>query len=213
MILRYDRIATELPPPSDPDPAGAAAVQELMGGRFGEMSTFMNYTFQSFNFRGRQGARPFYGARDGSMGPSLPPPGPHKPTSRTAGYALGVRVGSRTCPPLGPRGRSAFLGRNGLGSRVRTRRGGVRGTRSCVIPAYRRISSLAMRASAAGRSVPGKCFRVDTKWPVVTHGGGTRQRRFRNVKPGTVGGAGATGASARRDDERSCPLIRVGDPA
>jgi manganese catalase len=60
MILRYDRIATELPPPSDPDPAGAAAVQELMGGRFGEMSTFLNYTFQSFNFRGRQGARPFY---------------------------------------------------------------------------------------------------------------------------------------------------------
>src|SRR5688572_844199 len=50
----------ELPPPSDPDPAGAAAVQELMGGRFGEMSTFLNYTFQSFNFRNRQGARPFY---------------------------------------------------------------------------------------------------------------------------------------------------------
>jgi Mn-containing catalase len=49
MILRYDRIAMELPPPSDPDPAGAAAVQELMGGRFGEMSTFMNYTVQSFN--------------------------------------------------------------------------------------------------------------------------------------------------------------------
>ena len=60
MIRRIDRIATELPPPSDPDPAGAAAVQELMGGRFGEMSTFMNYTFQSFNFRDRQGARPFY---------------------------------------------------------------------------------------------------------------------------------------------------------
>ncbi len=31
-----------------------------MGGRFGEMSTLMNYTFQSFNFRGRQSARPFY---------------------------------------------------------------------------------------------------------------------------------------------------------
>jgi Mn-containing catalase len=60
MIRRIDRIATELPPPSDPDPAGAAAVQELMGGRFGEMSTFMNYTFQSWNFRNRQGARPFY---------------------------------------------------------------------------------------------------------------------------------------------------------
>src|SRR6187397_1707392 len=60
MILRYDRIAIEMPPPSDPDPEGARAVQELMGGRFGEMSTFMNYTFQSFNFRLRQGARPFY---------------------------------------------------------------------------------------------------------------------------------------------------------
>jgi Mn-containing catalase len=31
-----------------------------MGGRFGEMSTLMNYTFQSFNFRNRQGARPFF---------------------------------------------------------------------------------------------------------------------------------------------------------
>src|SRR4051794_12873582 len=60
MILRIHRLRTQLPPPSDPDPAGAAAVQELMGGRFGEMSTLMNYTFQSFNFRGRQTARPFY---------------------------------------------------------------------------------------------------------------------------------------------------------
>jgi Mn-containing catalase len=60
LIQRIDRLGVELPPPSDPDPDGAAAVQELMGGRFGEMSTFMNYTFQSFNFRGRQKARPFY---------------------------------------------------------------------------------------------------------------------------------------------------------
>lgn len=60
MILRVDKLAVELPPPSDPDPEAANAVQELMGGRFGEMSTFLNYTFQSFNFRGRQAARPFY---------------------------------------------------------------------------------------------------------------------------------------------------------
>ena len=60
MILRIDRLGVALPPPSTPDPAGAAAVQELMGGKFGEMSTLMNYTFQSFNFRYRQGARPFY---------------------------------------------------------------------------------------------------------------------------------------------------------
>jgi len=57
MILRVDRLQTELPPPSDPDPAGAVAVQELLGGKFGEMSTWLNYTFQSFNFRAREDAR------------------------------------------------------------------------------------------------------------------------------------------------------------
>jgi Mn-containing catalase len=60
MIHRVDKWAVELPPPSTPDPPGAAIVQELMGGRFGEMSTLLNYTFQSFNFRNRQGRRPFY---------------------------------------------------------------------------------------------------------------------------------------------------------
>ena len=60
MILRIDKLQTEMPPPSDPDPDQAAIVQELMGGRYGEMSTLMNYTFQSFNFRARQKARPFY---------------------------------------------------------------------------------------------------------------------------------------------------------
>jgi Mn-containing catalase len=58
MILRYDRLGIEIPA-GDPDPAGARAVQELMGGRFGEMSTLMNYTFQSFSFRGRRELRPF----------------------------------------------------------------------------------------------------------------------------------------------------------
>ncbi len=55
MILRIDRLQTRLPPPSAPDPDGASVVQELLGGKFGEMSTFMNYTYQSFNFRNRQG--------------------------------------------------------------------------------------------------------------------------------------------------------------
>ena len=59
MILRYDRLGIEIPP-GDPDATGAMAVQELMGGRFGEMSTLMNYTFQSFGFRGRNELRPFY---------------------------------------------------------------------------------------------------------------------------------------------------------
>jgi len=60
MILRIDRIPIELPEPKNPSPNSAAAVQELLGGRFGEMSTLMNYTMQSFNFRGRSQARPFY---------------------------------------------------------------------------------------------------------------------------------------------------------
>lgn len=60
MIHRFDRLLTELPPPSDYDPAGAAVVQELMGGKFGEMSTLLNYTFQSFNYRDRAKTRPFY---------------------------------------------------------------------------------------------------------------------------------------------------------
>jgi len=59
VILRYDRLGVEIPA-GDPDPAGATAVQELMGGRFGEMSTLMNYTLQSFGFRGRRELRPFY---------------------------------------------------------------------------------------------------------------------------------------------------------
>jgi Mn-containing catalase len=62
MITKYDRVALDLPMPAGPNANGAAAVQELMGGKFGEMSTLMNYTFQSFNFRGRDSdiARPFY---------------------------------------------------------------------------------------------------------------------------------------------------------
>jgi Mn-containing catalase len=60
MILRVDRLAVELPMPSEPEPAAAAAVQELLGGRFGEMSTLMNYTYQSFNMRGRTKIKPYY---------------------------------------------------------------------------------------------------------------------------------------------------------
>lgn len=60
MIQRFDNVAVDLPVPKSANPAAAAAVQELMGGKFGEMSTLMNYTFQSFNFRGKKKLRPFY---------------------------------------------------------------------------------------------------------------------------------------------------------
>jgi Mn-containing catalase len=60
MILRMDRLMCDLPMPKSPSANDAAAVQELLGGKYGEMSTLMNYTFQSFNFRGRKQLRPFY---------------------------------------------------------------------------------------------------------------------------------------------------------
>jgi len=60
MILRIDKVAVDFPKPKNPSPNDAAAVQELLGGKFGEMSTLMNYTFQSFNFRGREKLRPYY---------------------------------------------------------------------------------------------------------------------------------------------------------
>jgi Mn-containing catalase len=60
VYLRIDKLQVELPHPTEPDPNAAAHVQELLGGRFGEMSTLMNYTYQSFNFRGRTKVKPFY---------------------------------------------------------------------------------------------------------------------------------------------------------
>jgi Mn-containing catalase len=60
MIVRIDKLPIELPTPKNPSPNSASAVQELLGGKFGEMSTLMNYTFQSFNFRGRNKLRPYY---------------------------------------------------------------------------------------------------------------------------------------------------------
>ena len=60
MFLRVDKLQVEMDMPKQPDPNAAAAVQELMGGRFGEMSTLNNYLFQSFNMRGRKKIKPFY---------------------------------------------------------------------------------------------------------------------------------------------------------
>jgi Mn-containing catalase len=57
VAARYDRLGIEIRR-WRPDPAGAMGVQELMGGRFGEMSTLTSYTFQSLSFRGRNEPRP-----------------------------------------------------------------------------------------------------------------------------------------------------------
>ncbi|MCJ8139951.1 manganese catalase family protein [Falsirhodobacter halotolerans] len=60
MFLRVDKLQIDLPPPKRQDPNAAAALQELLGGKYGEMSTLGNYMFQSFNFRSKSKLRPFY---------------------------------------------------------------------------------------------------------------------------------------------------------
>lgn len=60
MFMRVDQLQAELPPPKKADPNAAAALQELLGGKYGEMSTLGNYMFQSFNFRSKEKLRPFY---------------------------------------------------------------------------------------------------------------------------------------------------------
>ncbi len=60
MFMRIDKLQAELPAPKKQDCNAAAALQELLGGKYGEMSTLGNYMFQSFNFRSKAKLRPFY---------------------------------------------------------------------------------------------------------------------------------------------------------
>ncbi|MBV1694330.1 MAG: manganese catalase family protein [Hyphomicrobiales bacterium] len=60
MFMRVDKLQAELPAPKRADPNAAAALQELLGGKYGEMSTLNNYMFQSFNFRSKSKLKPFY---------------------------------------------------------------------------------------------------------------------------------------------------------
>ncbi len=60
MFLRIDKLGVELPAKTKFDPTAAAAVQELLGGRFGEMSTLNNYLHQSTSMRAKKQLGPFY---------------------------------------------------------------------------------------------------------------------------------------------------------
>ncbi len=60
MFKRVNRLLIELPVPEHGDANAAAAVQNLLGGKFGEMSTLNNYMFQSFNFRCKKKLKTFY---------------------------------------------------------------------------------------------------------------------------------------------------------
>lgn len=54
MYLHVQRLINEIVA-DEPDPAAANALQEGLGGQFGEMRTMMQYLFQSINFRGPTG--------------------------------------------------------------------------------------------------------------------------------------------------------------
>ncbi|TLX88733.1 MAG: manganese catalase family protein [Thaumarchaeota archaeon] len=56
MYISVGKLANELPK-DKPDNLAANALQEGLGGQFGEMRTMMQYLFQNFNFRGN--AKPF----------------------------------------------------------------------------------------------------------------------------------------------------------
>ena len=51
MFFHTQQLINEIVP-DQPDPFAANALQEGLGGQFGEMRTMMQYFFQSFNFRG-----------------------------------------------------------------------------------------------------------------------------------------------------------------
>jgi Mn-containing catalase len=60
MFMRVNRLQVDLPSPKSQDVNAAAALQELLGGKYGEMSTLGNYLFQSFNFRSKTKLKSFY---------------------------------------------------------------------------------------------------------------------------------------------------------
>ncbi len=58
MYLHTQQLINEIAV-DEPDPAAANALQEGLGGQFGEMRTMMQYLFQSINFRGDPTSKPF----------------------------------------------------------------------------------------------------------------------------------------------------------
>ena len=52
MFESINKLPNNIPPADKPDPKAAQALQEGLGGQFGEMRTMMQYLFQNMNFRG-----------------------------------------------------------------------------------------------------------------------------------------------------------------
>jgi Mn-containing catalase len=51
MFLSIKQLPNKIPAADKPDPKAAQALQEGLGGQFGEMRTMMQYLFQNMNFR------------------------------------------------------------------------------------------------------------------------------------------------------------------
>ena len=58
MYLHTQQLINEILP-DEPDPAAANALQDGLGGQFGEMRTMMQYLFESINFRGDAASKPY----------------------------------------------------------------------------------------------------------------------------------------------------------
>ncbi|HKO40956.1 MAG TPA: manganese catalase family protein, partial [Nitrososphaeraceae archaeon] len=52
MFTSINKLPNPLPESDGPNPKAAQALQEGLGGQFGEMRTMMQYLFQNINFRG-----------------------------------------------------------------------------------------------------------------------------------------------------------------
>src|ERR671919_2752630 len=52
MFLSVNKLPNNIPQGDKPNPKAAQALQEGLGGQFGEMRTMMQYLFQNMNFRG-----------------------------------------------------------------------------------------------------------------------------------------------------------------
>ena len=52
MFTSINKLPNAIPKSDGPNPKAAQALQEGLGGQFGEMRTMMQYLFQNINFRG-----------------------------------------------------------------------------------------------------------------------------------------------------------------
>ena len=102
MYLHTQRLINEIVA-DEPDPAAANALQEGLGGQFGEMRTMMQYLFQSINFRGDAASQalqgPAPGRRHRGDQPRRADRHHHRPAARRLARATRARRPTRSTSP------------------------------------------------------------------------------------------------------------------